>query len=159
MQPRGEKKAFCRQTSRYLGEGQTEDGLSWSMWQFKRGTLLSDQTKEWGVASNRQWTCQEWRMCTDVFHLGLQHQGPFWLPTIFFFCCKKNVGWWQWWWNWDLLSWPFVIGIKMCTSDGYHGVGWGLQKAYGAPKGRCGVIKANGVPWGMWGAIRHVGCH
>jgi hypothetical protein len=36
----GEKKAFCRQTSRYLGDGQTEDGLSWSTWQFERGTLL-----------------------------------------------------------------------------------------------------------------------
>jgi len=36
----------------------------------------------------------------------------------------------------------------MCTSDGYHGVGWGLQKAYGAPKGRCGAIKANGAP--LW---------
>ena len=21
-------------------------------------------------------------MCTDVFHLGSQHQGPFWLPMI-----------------------------------------------------------------------------
>ncbi len=58
----------------------------------------------------------------------------------------------------------FVIGIEICTSDGYHGVGWGLQKAYGAPKGRCGTIKANGVPLrqmlapkGKWGAEKAYG--
>ena len=32
-------------------------------------------------------------MCTDVFHLGLQHQGPFWLPTIFFVVKKKSKKW------------------------------------------------------------------
>ena len=30
-------------------------------------------------------------MCTDVFHLGSQHQGPFWLPMILF-VVKKMWG-------------------------------------------------------------------
>ncbi len=37
------KKAIFGLNSRYLGDGQTRDGLSWSTWQFKRGTLLSHQ--------------------------------------------------------------------------------------------------------------------
>ncbi len=61
-------------------------------------------------------------MCTDVFHLGSQHQGPFWLPMILFVVKKKKkcgvmavmmkLG-------------PFVLtfGIKMCTWDGM-GISW-----------------------------------
>jgi hypothetical protein len=48
----GLKKAIFGLNSQYLGDGQTRDGLSWSTWQFKRGTLLSGQTKEWRIASN-----------------------------------------------------------------------------------------------------------
>jgi hypothetical protein len=35
----------------------------------------------------------------------------------------------------------------------------GAKRQMGCQKGIWGAIKAKGVPCGMWGAIRHVGCH
>jgi hypothetical protein len=87
------------------------------------------------------------------------HQDPFWLTDIVVGIKKVKM-----WGDGSDDETGTFCPIEMCTSDGYHGVGWGLQKAYGVPKGRCGTIKANEAPLrrmlapkGKWGAKKAYG--